>query len=52
VQRNLYRKSKILHRDISDSNIMIAPTTDVFYERCAGGYDEVKYINQVLAKDR
>lgn len=51
VQRNLYRKSMILHRDISDSNIMIAPNTEEFRERCAVGYDEVKYINQVLAEN-
>ncbi|CAE6513056.1 unnamed protein product [Rhizoctonia solani] len=49
VQRNLYRKSKILHRDISDNNIMIAPKDDKrFHGRCDGGYDEVKYLNQVL----
>ncbi|KAB5587915.1 hypothetical protein CTheo_8642 [Ceratobasidium theobromae] len=53
VQRNLYRKAKILHRDISDSNIMAAPIDNaMFYSRCAEGYDEVKYLNQVLAKDK
>ncbi|KAF8668581.1 other FunK1 protein kinase [Rhizoctonia solani] len=52
VQRNLYRKSKILHRDISNNNIMIAPTDEQFYKRCIGGYDEVKYLNQVLAQNK
>jgi hypothetical protein len=33
---------------------MVAPMVDSneFYPRCDEGYDEVKYINQVLAKDR
>jgi hypothetical protein len=53
VQRNLYRKCKILHRDISDNNIMIAPANPGFKKHCAGRYyNEVKYINQILAKDR
>ncbi|KAG9090909.1 hypothetical protein FRC06_000830, partial [Ceratobasidium sp. 370] len=38
VQRNLYRKCKILHRDISDSNIMVAPTDSRFKEYCDGDY--------------
>ncbi|CAE6438715.1 unnamed protein product [Rhizoctonia solani] len=49
VQRNLYRK-QILHRDISDENIMLAPDTDEYRERCAKGNAEVKFVNQVLAK--
>ncbi|KAB5588463.1 hypothetical protein CTheo_8096 [Ceratobasidium theobromae] len=53
LQRNLYRKANILHWDISDINILAAPTEDLeSYERCTEGYDEIKYINQVLAKDR
>ncbi|KAB5589855.1 hypothetical protein CTheo_6715 [Ceratobasidium theobromae] len=54
VQRNMYRKAKVLHRDISDNNIMVAPPAEntEFYEHCAEGYDEVKYINQVLANDK
>ncbi|CAE6472080.1 unnamed protein product [Rhizoctonia solani] len=52
VQRNLYRKCRILHRDISDGNIMIAPETDGYRTRCARGYAEVKFVNQVLAKDK
>ncbi|CUA78442.1 Apoptotic protease-activating factor 1 [Rhizoctonia solani] len=49
VQRNQYRKSKILHRDISDNNIMIAPKGDKrFHGPCDGGHDQVKYLNQVL----
>ncbi|KAF8596312.1 hypothetical protein BDV93DRAFT_563451 [Ceratobasidium sp. AG-I] len=52
VQRNLYRKCKILHRDISDGNIMVAPDTDEYRERCATGYADVKFVNQVLAKDK
>ncbi|KAG8732364.1 hypothetical protein FRC10_000971 [Ceratobasidium sp. 414] len=52
VQRNLYRKCKILHRDISDSNIMVAPTDLEFKKHCDGKcYDGVKYLNQILAKD-
>ncbi|KAJ1299771.1 hypothetical protein OPQ81_000680 [Rhizoctonia solani] len=50
VQRNLYRKCRILHRDISDGNIMIAPDTDEYRKRCAEGYAAVKFVNQVLAK--
>ncbi|KAB5587916.1 hypothetical protein CTheo_8643 [Ceratobasidium theobromae] len=53
LQRNLYRKANILHWDISDINIMEVPKEDLeSYERCTEGYDGVKYINQVLAKDR
>ncbi|CAE6504865.1 unnamed protein product, partial [Rhizoctonia solani] len=52
VQRNLYRKCKILHRDISEGNIMLAPDTDEYRRRCAEGYAEVKFMNQVLAKDK
>ncbi|CAE6504873.1 unnamed protein product [Rhizoctonia solani] len=52
VQRNLYRKCQILHRDISDGNIMLAPETEEYQERCAKGYAEVKFINQVLAGDK
>ncbi|KAJ1310617.1 hypothetical protein OPQ81_009147 [Rhizoctonia solani] len=52
VQRNLYRKSQILHRDISDGNIMLAPDTNEYWERCAKGYAQVKFVNQVLAKDK
>ncbi|QRV77335.1 hypothetical protein RhiJN_05350 [Ceratobasidium sp. AG-Ba] len=51
VQRNLYRKCKILHRDISDTNIMLAPDSEEYRERCATGYAEVKFINQVLSKN-
>ncbi|KAL5633576.1 hypothetical protein ACGC1H_003905 [Rhizoctonia solani] len=51
VQRNLYRKCKIMHRDISDKNIMFAPDTDAYRERNREGYAEVKFVNQVLAKD-
>ncbi|GAB1521002.1 hypothetical protein RhiTH_004092 [Rhizoctonia solani] len=51
VQRNLYRKCQILHRDISDGNIMFAPRTHQYRERCARGDAEVKFVNQVLAKD-
>ncbi|KAG9080020.1 hypothetical protein FRC06_007174 [Ceratobasidium sp. 370] len=52
VQRNLYRKCRILHRDISDNNIMVAPTDPEFKKHCDGEYyDSVKYINQILAKD-
>ncbi|KAF8686353.1 other FunK1 protein kinase [Rhizoctonia solani] len=49
VQRNIYCESRILHRDISDNNVMIAPDDPEFYERCAEGYNRVKYINQVLS---
>ncbi|ELU36897.1 hypothetical protein AG1IA_09077 [Rhizoctonia solani AG-1 IA] len=35
--------------DISDNNVMIAPDDPEFYERCAEGYNRVKYINQVLS---
>ncbi|KAG8694337.1 hypothetical protein FRC09_009908 [Ceratobasidium sp. 395] len=51
VQRSLFRKCSILHRDISDGNIMIAPNDEQFYERHVQGYDKIKYINQVLADD-
>ncbi|CAE7145157.1 unnamed protein product [Rhizoctonia solani] len=51
VQRNLYRKCQILHRDISTGNIMIAPTTDQYWERCKNGFAEVKFVNQVLEED-
>ncbi|KDN41621.1 hypothetical protein RSAG8_07299, partial [Rhizoctonia solani AG-8 WAC10335] len=48
VQCNLYCKSKILHHDISNNNIMIAPKDDKrFYKCCDGGYDKVKYLIQV-----
>ncbi|CAE6434390.1 unnamed protein product [Rhizoctonia solani] len=52
VQRNLYRKCRILHRDISDGNIMLAPDTDEYRKRCAKGYAHVKFVNQVLAKNK
>ncbi|KAG8739140.1 hypothetical protein FRC10_006110 [Ceratobasidium sp. 414] len=53
VQRNLYRKCGILHRDISDNNIMVAPSNPQFKKHCDGSYfDNVKYINQILAGDR
>ncbi|CAE7061984.1 unnamed protein product [Rhizoctonia solani] len=52
VQRNLYRKSCILHRDISDKNIMFAPGTSAYRERNQEGYAEVKFVNQVLAKNK
>ncbi|KAG8689046.1 hypothetical protein FRC11_004246, partial [Ceratobasidium sp. 423] len=52
VQRNLYRKCQILHRDISDENIMLAPETDEYLARCEKGYADVKFINQVLAEAR
>ncbi|KAG9099465.1 hypothetical protein FS749_001211 [Ceratobasidium sp. UAMH 11750] len=52
VQRNLYQKCRILHQDISDRNIMVAPDTQKYQERCAAGYAEVKFVNQVLAKDK
>ncbi|CAE6413314.1 unnamed protein product [Rhizoctonia solani] len=53
VQRNLYRKCRILHRDISDSNIMVAPAGDEYHKRCegTGSHVEVKFVNQVLQKD-
>ncbi|KEP53910.1 putative other/FunK1 kinase [Rhizoctonia solani 123E] len=50
VQRNLYRKCKILHRDISDKNIMFAPNTEAYRERNRSGYGQVKFVNQVLAR--
>ncbi|KDN34956.1 hypothetical protein RSAG8_12007, partial [Rhizoctonia solani AG-8 WAC10335] len=50
VQRNLYRKCRIMHRDISDKNIMFAPDTEAYRERNQKGYAEVKFANQVLAK--
>ncbi|KAF8680581.1 other FunK1 protein kinase [Rhizoctonia solani] len=49
VQRNLYRKCRILHRDISDGNIMLAPDNQQYRHRCAIGYAEVKFANQVLS---
>ncbi|KAF8676157.1 Other 1 protein kinase, partial [Rhizoctonia solani] len=52
VQRNLYRRSRILHRDISDSNIMVAPDTNKYRNRNMRGYAEVRFVNQVLAKDK
>ncbi|KEP47417.1 hypothetical protein V565_156430 [Rhizoctonia solani 123E] len=52
VQRNLYRKCNIMHRDISDTNIMFAPDTDAYREHNWEGYAEVKFVNQVLAKDK
>ncbi|KAG9079369.1 hypothetical protein FS749_008575 [Ceratobasidium sp. UAMH 11750] len=52
VQRNLYRKCGILHRDISDGNILAAPDTQEYQERCAPGYAQVQFVNQVLAKDK
>ncbi|KAH7318016.1 hypothetical protein B0J17DRAFT_304796 [Rhizoctonia solani] len=52
VRRNLYRKRRIFYRDISDNNIMFAPHTDEYRERCASSYAEVKFVNQVLAKDK
>ncbi|KAG8726736.1 hypothetical protein FRC11_014585, partial [Ceratobasidium sp. 423] len=52
VQRNLYRKCRILHRDISDGNIMLAPDVDEYQKRCAEGYAHVKFVNQVLAKNK
>ncbi|CUA72856.1 hypothetical protein RSOLAG22IIIB_10368 [Rhizoctonia solani] len=51
VQRNMYRKCGILHRDISDSNIMVAPIGDEYHTRCKGSLLGVKYVNQVLQKD-
>ncbi|QRV82347.1 hypothetical protein RhiJN_10362 [Ceratobasidium sp. AG-Ba] len=51
VQRNLYRKCGILHRDISDGNIMLAPDSNEYRERCASGYAETKFINQVLSEN-
>ncbi|KAG9090908.1 hypothetical protein FRC06_000829 [Ceratobasidium sp. 370] len=52
VQRNLYRKCNILHRDISANNIMVAPTNPRFKKHCGGDYfDSVKYINQILANN-
>ncbi|QRW11080.1 hypothetical protein RhiLY_10079 [Ceratobasidium sp. AG-Ba] len=52
VQRNLYRKCKILHRDISDGNIMLAPNSEQYRERCANGYAEVKFVNQVISGNK
>ncbi|QRV97801.1 hypothetical protein RhiJN_25820 [Ceratobasidium sp. AG-Ba] len=52
VQRNLYRKCKVLHRDISDTNIMLAPDSEAYRERCATGYAQVKFINQVLSGNK
>lgn len=52
VQRNLYRKCRILHRDISDGNIMVAPETEEYRTSCARGFAEVKFVNQVLARDK
>ncbi|KEP49489.1 putative kinase domain protein [Rhizoctonia solani 123E] len=52
VQRNLYRKSQILHRNISDESIMFAPDTNEYRECNRKGYAEVKFANQVLSKDR
>ncbi|KAG8732403.1 hypothetical protein FRC11_013902 [Ceratobasidium sp. 423] len=52
VQRNLYRKCRILHRDISDGNIMLAPDTGEYQKRCAEDYAHVKFVNQVLAKNK
>ncbi|CAE7115360.1 unnamed protein product [Rhizoctonia solani] len=52
VQRNLYRKSCILHRDISDKNIMFAPGTSAYRKRNQEDYAEVKFVNQVLAKNK
>ncbi|CUA67870.1 hypothetical protein RSOLAG22IIIB_03302 [Rhizoctonia solani] len=49
LQRNLYRKCGILHRDISDRNIMLAPVGEDY--RFRGGYAEVKFLNQVLQAD-
>lgn len=51
VQRNLFHKCRILHRDISDRNIMVAPANDEFYERCVNGYHKIPYLNQVLANN-
>ncbi|KDN45682.1 hypothetical protein RSAG8_04766, partial [Rhizoctonia solani AG-8 WAC10335] len=52
VQRNLYRKRQILHRDINDENIMFAPDMGKYRERSWKGYAEVRFVNQVLAKDK
>ncbi|KAB5588135.1 hypothetical protein CTheo_8422 [Ceratobasidium theobromae] len=38
VQQNLYHKCKILHRDISDTNIMVSPTNQGFKAHCSGKY--------------
>ncbi|CUA69832.1 Nebulin-related-anchoring protein [Rhizoctonia solani] len=51
VQRNLYRKCRILHRDISKGNIMFAPGGEEYRKRNRGGYANVKFVNQVLARD-
>ncbi|KEP44885.1 kinase domain protein [Rhizoctonia solani 123E] len=48
AQRNLHRRG-ILHRDINDRNIMMAPKDNgQYYEGCVDRYDDVKYVNQVL----
>ncbi|KAL5637579.1 hypothetical protein ACGC1H_004107 [Rhizoctonia solani] len=48
VQRNLHRKG-ILHRNVSDGNIMMAPKDNGrYYKDCVSGYNTVKYVNQVL----
>ncbi|CAE6429999.1 unnamed protein product [Rhizoctonia solani] len=52
IQRNLYRKCRILHRDISDRNIMIAPETEEYRTSCASDLTEVKFVNQVLTRDK
>ncbi|CAE6499625.1 unnamed protein product [Rhizoctonia solani] len=52
VQRNLYRKCNIMHRDINDKNIMFAPDTDAYREHNWEDCAQVKFVNQVLAKDK
>ncbi|KAG9102367.1 hypothetical protein FS749_004153 [Ceratobasidium sp. UAMH 11750] len=53
VQRNLYHECKVLHRNISDHNIMVAPPGRGFKTRSDGSYyGSVHYINQMLASDR
>ncbi|CAE6422947.1 unnamed protein product, partial [Rhizoctonia solani] len=48
AQRNLHRRG-ILHRDINDHNIMMAPKDNGrYYKDCVDGYNDVKYVNQVL----
>ncbi|KAF8749062.1 other FunK1 protein kinase [Rhizoctonia solani] len=49
VQRNLYRKCRLLHRDISNTNIMLAPLSEEYQARCAVGYAEVKFANQIFS---
>ncbi|KDN45684.1 hypothetical protein RSAG8_04768, partial [Rhizoctonia solani AG-8 WAC10335] len=49
VQRNLYRKRQILHRDISDRSIMFAPDANNYQELSWKGDAEVRFVNQVLA---